>query len=112
MKVDDRASGEAADSIVVVGCATGRFARRCMAIASAEIGLLAVVTCAIARGETATPPSNRVLRANMARLFEKKCMPVALSLAFLPDINDLRNTALILTSISSIDEFCACTGDG
>jgi hypothetical protein len=98
--MDETASDEAAGSSVTAGLATGRFARRCIAIASGEIGSLANgVTCAMASGAT-RPPRIRLLRVTMVRLFVKKCNRVVLSLALLPDINDLRMTALIWDSWS------------
>jgi hypothetical protein len=66
--MDETASDEAAGSSVAAGLATGRFARRCIAIASGEIGALALPlastlpsccageTCACSRA--AVPPSS------------------------------------------------------
>jgi hypothetical protein len=93
--MDETASDETAGSSVAAGPATGRFARRCIAIASGEIGSLANgVTCAMANGATRLPRI-RLLRVISVRLFVKKCNRVVLALALLPDINDLRIMALI-----------------
>src|SRR3979490_2202350 len=59
LTVDAVAANATAGSSVVTGCATGRFACTCMAIASGEIGALADrVPCAMAR-VPAKPPSIR-----------------------------------------------------
>jgi hypothetical protein len=80
--VDERNSGEAADSIVVDGCGAGRFARRCMAIASEESGALATpafladaATCAIANGGTPIKPANAAAKASDCTAFFIRNVP-------------------------------------
>src|SRR5260370_40052764 len=96
LKRAETPADEAAGVGVVVGAATGRFAVRCTAIASAEIGFLADgVTCAPASGVTRIP-RNRLPRVIVVRPFARKRNRVVLSLVTRPDITDLRTPVFII----------------
>src|SRR5258708_21352671 len=83
---------------VVADAATGRFAVRCTAIDSAEIGFVADgVTCAPASGVTRIP-RNRLLRVIVVRRSAMKRNRVVLSLVLRPNITDLRTAVLMSAS--------------
>ena len=95
LKLEDIPAEEAAGVGVVVDAATGRFAVRCTAIDSAEIGFVADgVTCAPASGVTRIP-RNRLLRVRVFRRSANKRNRVVPSLVLRPDITDLRTAVLI-----------------
>src|SRR5260370_7365991 len=89
---------EAAGVGVVADAATGRFAVRCTAIDSEDIGFAADgVTCAPASGVTRIP-RNRLLRVIVVRRSAMKRNRVVLSLVLRPNITDFRTTILMITS--------------
>ena len=96
LKLEDIPAEEAAGVGVVADAATGRFAVRCTAIDSAEIGFVADgVTCAPASGVTRIP-RNRLLRVIVVRRSARKRKRVVLSLLLRPDITDLRTAVLMV----------------
>jgi hypothetical protein len=95
LKLEEIPAEEAAGVGVVADAATGRFAVRCTAIDSAEIGFVADgVTCASASGVTRIP-RNRLPRVIVVRRFARKRNRVVLSLVLRPNITDLRTAVLI-----------------
>jgi hypothetical protein len=98
LKLEEIPAEEAAGFGVVVGAATARFAERCTAIDSAEIGFVADgVTCAPASGVTRIP-RNRLPRVIVVRRFARKRNRVVLSLVLRPNITDLRTAVLMSAS--------------
>jgi hypothetical protein len=82
----------------VAGFATARFARTCIAIASADIGsLVNGVTSAMA-SDAIRLPRNRLLRVMATRPFAKTFSRAILSVGRVFDINGLRITDFICGS--------------